>query len=183
MTSRIDKITQTIENAFEDSWQDGYHTGIDEAWDEAKNKGYDEGWDDCNAHVLKEIELDKDGRCARDDAGERICSYATHKAGYDEGFDTAMTNFEADNRVLDLTDAAFGDGYNQGIRHALRELRDKINVDPSGFFGTPENAEDLIRWTEGYKENGFATAQFTINWVFECINKVKRDHAVVKGDE
>lgn len=42
--SRIDKITEDIENYASDSFMDGYHAGYDEAWDEALDKGHDDGY-------------------------------------------------------------------------------------------------------------------------------------------
>ena len=57
--------------------------------------------------------------CPRDDAGDRICAYSSvtaHRSGYDEGFDTAMTNFEADERIIKMTDEAYGNGYTCGDR-------------------------------------------------------------------
>ena len=187
MSSRMDKIAQTIEDAFEDSWQDGYHTGIDEAWDESRNKGYDEGWDDCKVHMDKQEDYDKtsafdegwnaatvghseakdaswesgytagsdatydlmksnkcqtDSGCL-DDAGECIASYeegyvaggadwqprmdAQHQAGYDEGYDTAMTNFEADERFREATETAYNNGYSCGSACALIKLREALD--------------------------------------------------------
>ena len=49
--SRIDQITQMVEEYVEDACNDMYHAAYDEAWDEARNKGYDEGYDDAQANA------------------------------------------------------------------------------------------------------------------------------------
>ena len=42
-TTRMDRITEQIEDYASGAHMDGYHQGYDEAWDEARNQGHDEG--------------------------------------------------------------------------------------------------------------------------------------------
>ena len=60
---------------------------------------------------------------------------AAKEASYDEGFDTAMTNFEADERIVKMTDEAYGNGYTCGIHNGITELYNEIikQVDKGGM--------------------------------------------------
>ena len=54
-TTRMDRITEQIEDYASDAHMDGYHQGYDEAWDEARNKGYDEGFEDGAQDIIDKI--------------------------------------------------------------------------------------------------------------------------------
>ena len=77
-----------LQIALNDAYNEGFSNGIDSAWDEARDKGFDEGYDEAKENASTLID-----------------------EAYEEGFDTAMTNFEADARVEDLQQDAYDNGY------------------------------------------------------------------------
>ena len=152
----------------EKDWDTGYEYGL--------SKGIDEGWNAATAghtaakeasweagYAAGSAEWENANTCPRDDAGDKICSYANHKAGYDEGYDTAMTNFEADARVDDLTAEAKRDGWHRGYNVALEDI---IEMFPgSGFFQTPTTKEELDKMLDVYKDNGPMSVAITLNFI------------------
>ena len=54
-TTRMDRITEQIEDYASDAHMDGYHQGYDEAWDEARGQGHDEGYAMGYQRALEDI--------------------------------------------------------------------------------------------------------------------------------
>ena len=54
-TTRMDRITEQIEDYASDAHMDGYHQGYDEAWDESRNQGHDEGYAIGYQRALEDI--------------------------------------------------------------------------------------------------------------------------------
>ena len=123
------------------AYDNGYKDGSNETYDLMKTNeetAYNEGWlAATEGHTEAKQASWEEGylqggaewkhSCPRDDAGDKICSYAP-RAAYDEGFDTAMTNFEADERITAMTDEAYGNGYTCGIRNGITELLNRLEL-------------------------------------------------------
>ena len=58
MTTRLERITQMIEEFANDSFMDGHDAAYDAVWDEARDKGFDEGFDEGFNAALDGILLD-----------------------------------------------------------------------------------------------------------------------------
>lgn len=172
--SRLTQICDTIEDYVGDAHTEGYHAGYDEAWDEVADKKYDEGWDDCAAYYSEKIARGEeaiDSSCPRDDAGDKICSYSSvteaHKEGYDEGYDTAMSNFEADERVGYLVRKARADGWEAGLDGGQLLVTKWLmeNFEGSNFFATPESREELDAMLVTFSNNGPMSVAITLNYL------------------
>ena len=54
-TTRMDRITEQIEDYASDAHMDGYLQGYDEAWDEARGQSHDEGYAMGYQRALEDI--------------------------------------------------------------------------------------------------------------------------------
>ena len=79
-----------------------------------------------------------EGRCEGYEAGVE----ESQLASYDEGYDTAMTNFEADERIVDLQVAT--------LNNALETIEQISN----NIVVTPESAEQLSQLIQDFSDNG-----------------------------
>lgn len=79
-----------------------------------------------------------EGRCEGYEAGVE----ESQMASYDEGYDTAMTNFEADQRVVDIQVAT------------LNNILETVDQISNNIVVTPESAEQLSQLMQDFSDNG-----------------------------
>ena len=79
-----------------------------------------------------------EGRCEGYEAGVE----ESQMASYDEGDDTAMTNFEADQRVVDIQVAT------------LNNILETVDQISNNIVVTPESAEQLSQLMQDFSDNG-----------------------------
>ena len=90
-----------------------------------------------------------EGRCAGYEAGVE----ESQMASYDEGYDTAMTNFEADVRIAELQ------------RNLLNDVLTKIEDISNNIVVTPETPEQLSETISNFTDNGPLCAIAVANYV------------------
>lgn len=79
-----------------------------------------------------------EGRCEGYEAGVE----ESQMASYDEGYDTAMTNFEADQRVIDIQ------------VNTLNNILETVDQISNNIVVTPESAEQLSQLMQDFSDNG-----------------------------
>ncbi len=79
-----------------------------------------------------------EGRCEGYEAGVE----ESQMASYDEGYDTAMTNFEADQRVIDIQ------------VNTLKNILETVEQISNNIVVTPESAEELSQLIQDFSDNG-----------------------------
>ncbi len=90
-----------------------------------------------------------EGRCEGYEAGVE----QSQMASYDEGYDTAMTNFEADVRITELQ------------RNLLNDVLTKIEDISNNIVVTPETPEQLSQLITDFSDNGPMCAIAVANYV------------------
>ena len=90
-----------------------------------------------------------DGRCEGYEAGVE----ESQMASYDEGYDTAMTNFEADLRIVELQ------------RDLLNDILSKVEDISNNIVVTPETPEQLSTLIADFSDNGAMCAIAVANYV------------------
>ncbi|OUV22516.1 MAG: hypothetical protein CBC55_03845 [Gammaproteobacteria bacterium TMED95] len=79
-----------------------------------------------------------EGRCEGYEAGVE----ESQMVSYDEGYDTAMTNFEADQRVVDIQITT------------LNNILETVDQISNNIVVTPESAEQLSQLMQDFSDNG-----------------------------
>jgi len=79
-----------------------------------------------------------EGRCEGYEAGVE----ESQMVSYDEGYDTAMTNFEADQRVVDIQVTT------------LNNILETVDQISNNIVVTPESAEQLSQLMQDFSDNG-----------------------------
>ena len=183
---RDDAWSEGYHHGHDEGWDEAADTRYDEGWDDCKaymnkqesydktsayDEGYTEGSNTTYERMKGDPEKDWDtgyeyGLSKGIDEGWNAATAghtAAKEASYDEGYDTAMTNFEADARVNDLTAEAKRDGWHRGYNVALEDI---IEMFPgSGFFQTPTTKEELDKMLDVYKDNGPMSVAITLNFI------------------
>jgi hypothetical protein len=90
-----------------------------------------------------------DGRCEGYEAGVE----ESQMSSYDEGYNTAMTNFEADVRIVELQ------------KDLLKDILSKVEDISNNIVVTPETPEQLSKLIADFSDNGAMCAIAVANYV------------------